>query len=147
MKAPRLLFTSLLALLVLCGTAVIIAFAVISSSDAENPGTSMVLFDIGVFIAYALLLAAFVLAVVFPVVKLVKDFKSSVRALIGIGAVLLVFGISFLFSAAATGDFYTTHQIGPQMARMINAGLITTYVCIIGSIVVFVYAEISRSIK
>ncbi len=147
MRTPKLLYSSILGLIVLLATAVIIAFAVLANNQSDDTGTSMLLFDIGVYIAYALLLAAFVLALVFPLIKIITHLKASARTLISVGAVLLVFLISFLFSPANTGEFYDTHGVGPQLARMINAGLITTYISLIATIAVFIFAEISSSRK
>lgn len=147
MKKSKVLYASILALLVVFASAMVIAFAVLSGREGDDPEKVMVFYNLAVWVCYALLLAALVMVVTFPVLRIVQNYKTYAKTLMGIAVVVGIYFISYAFSPATTGEFYTSHNVGPYTSRFINAGLITTYITMIATIVIFIYSEISGRVK
>lgn len=147
MKKSKVVYTAVLALLIAIATAMVVIFAVMSGSEGENPDTAMKYYDLAAGFTYALLIVTGILMVTFPILRIVQNFKTYLKTLTGIVIVALVFLLAYLLSPAVTGEFYTSHEIGPYLSRFINAGLITTYVVMVAGIAVLVYTEISERIK
>lgn len=147
MKKSGVLYVALLALVVVFASALVIAFALLSGREGEDPESSLKLYDAAVSVAYALLLAALVMVITFPVLRIVRNFKIYAKTLVGMFVVAGIFFLTYALSPDSTGEFYTDHGIGPRMSRFINAGLITTYITMIATIVIFLYSEISSRLK
>jgi uncharacterized membrane protein YozB (DUF420 family) len=147
MRTFRITVFSVLAIIVVLASVCVIVFGIISGSENENPQTSMLFFDAGMYIAYALLILAVVAAFVFPLVSVLRNLAKSKRTLIGVGAFILIFFLIYLLSPSFSGDFYTRNGIGPAESRFINAGIISVYIFLLVTLVVLVYDEIARRIR
>lgn len=103
--------------------------------------------NIGIYITYLLMGLAIIGAVVFPIVQMAGDIKKAKGALIGIGALLVVFFISYSLSTAETGLFFQNKGISPTFAKVIGGGLISTYIVFFGAVISIVISEITKWIK
>ena len=103
--------------------------------------------DLGLYIVYALFIGSVGAAIVFAVVNALKSPASSVKSLYGIGALVVVFVISY----AISGDFVSADQqakgIDGGTSKLIGAGLISFYIVLVVSIFGMVYSEISKALK
>ncbi len=147
MKHTKVAFVAILTVLVILASAVVVAFAIISAGEGENPGTTLSLYNIAAGIAYALLLAAFVMVVAFPVLRIVSSYKTYVKTLAGAIFVAGIFLLSYVLSPEFSGGFYAEHEVGSRAARLVNASLITTYLALLVTVVAFIYGEISSRLK
>jgi hypothetical protein len=105
------------------------------------------LIEIGLYIAYILLVFAIVSVIVIPVYFTVVNFKKAKQGLIGVGVLAAVLFIAYLISPADQGLFYETMKVGPTGSKVIGGGLLATYFVIFGAIVAVLYAELGKLFK
>ena len=107
----------------------------------------MELVDIGLYLAYLLIIIAMVAAIVFPLIYVIKHPKEGKDILIGFGAMLAIFLISYLIASDNVLPGWTEYGVGPTEAKFISAGLIAFYILMIVAVVTALYAEISKLFK
>ncbi|GAB4238987.1 MAG: hypothetical protein Tsb0034_14920 [Ekhidna sp.] len=96
--------------------------------------------DVGLFLAYILIGVCVLAAVGMPLMKVAGDPESMKKMGIGVGALLVVFLVSFFTaSGEATGDETAT------TVKLVGAGLTTFYILAIGAIAGIVYTEIKKA--
>lgn len=109
-------------------------------------------FNIGIYAAIALVVIAFIAAIVFGIYHVARNPKSGIKFLIGIGALLVVF---FIFYAMADGDVSgqleqvvrnferdTGSEMSPSLIKAIGGGIITTIVLAGIAAVALIIAEV-----
>lgn len=96
---------------------------------------------------YLLIVIAAVLAVVFPVIFMIRNPKGLKKALVGIGAMALVFLIAYLIASDEVLPKYEKYGIDPSIAKRVGMGLIATYLLGLGAILAIVYSAVSRFFK
>ena len=69
------------------------------------------------------------------------------QGLYGIVFIGLIFGISYIFSNADQGAFYTRFGFGPIMSKIIGAGLISMYLLLVLSVLTMFVSEIINIFK
>ena len=102
--------------------------------------------DLGLYLFYVLLAIAVLAAVVFPIVNAIKTPAALLKSLIGVGAILVLFGIAYALSDS-TVSARNTAFVTPGVARIIGAGLILFYITIFLSAAAVAYSEISKALK
>ena len=107
----------------------------------------MNLLDIGLFLFYALLVVALVSVLVFPIVNALKDPAAMKKTLIGVGALVGVFVLSFLLAGSAVTLEQRALGISEGSSKLISAGLTMMYLMFILTAVVWVYSEVSKTFK
>jgi hypothetical protein len=96
--------------------------------------------DVGLFISYILIGVCILAAVGMPLVKAFGDPDSLKKMGMGVGALIVVFIVSFfLADGTAQGDASET------TAKLVGAGLTTFYILAIGAIGGIVYTEIKKA--
>ena len=95
---------------------------------------------------YLLFGIAVLVAVVFPIVGMVKNFKSAKYSLIGVGALVIIYVIGL---AVSTGESYSIGDrvVEGSVSQHSEAGLITFYTMIVLAVGSILYTEISKAIK
>lgn len=103
--------------------------------------------DLGLYILYVLLIIAVAAAVIFPIINAIREPKALVRAAIGIGIVIVLFGLSYAMAdstvtlkAAALGTTEAT-------SKLIGAGLNMFFIVLILAAAALIYSEISKAFK
>lgn len=96
---------------------------------------------------YLLIVIAAVLAIVFPVIFMIRNPKGLKKALVGIGAMALVFLIAYLIASDEVLPKYEKYGIDPSIAKRVGMGLIATYLLGLGAILAIVYSAVSRFFK
>lgn len=109
----------------------------------ENEG----LIDAGMWIFYILLFASIATAVVMPLLHAVKTPGVFKKSLIGIGALVVLFGISYALSGSEVNARQMALGVDESSSKMIGAGLTMFYFALLGSVVGIVYSEISKALK
>jgi len=100
--------------------------------------------DVVLYLTYFLILISILLVLGFAGMYLVKNFKKNRNMLLGTAGLLVIFFISYMLSS---GEVYEKFQIGETLSKIIGGTLITLYVMFIVTIVVAIYAEVSKLFK
>lgn len=95
---------------------------------------------------FLLLGVAGIVAIVFPIFGMVKDFKKARNSLIGIGALAIIFAIGYGMS---TDEAYVIGErvVEGTTSQRSEAGLVTFYIMIFLAIGAIVFTEISKAFK
>jgi hypothetical protein len=103
--------------------------------------------NIGLVITYIMLGIGVLAALLFPIFQMIQNPKSAKGALIGIGFLVLVFGISYALGGSEVTPAMEAMHITPSTSKLVSAGLIGFYILFFISIIVVIYSEISRFFK
>ena len=98
----------------------------------------------GIIICYILLAVAVLSAVVFPIIQLAQNPKNAKGALMGIGALIVVVGISYVL---ASDNNPSNMEITPEAAKQVGTGLYAFYILAAVAIVALVYSEVAKLFK
>ncbi|GAB5537924.1 MAG: hypothetical protein Salg2KO_00270 [Salibacteraceae bacterium] len=101
----------------------------------------------GTFIglSYVLLIVALIAALAGTVMTAISNPKKMVGSAIGIGAMILVFVISYVIAGDEVLKSYG--EISASTSKLVGAGLITFYILLILAVLSIIYAGVSRLIK
>lgn len=117
--------------------------------DETKPNTGI--FDGGLIGSFILFVLAIIAVVVFGVLQIFGDFKGSMKSLLGVGALVVIFIVAYATSSGeATGIVAAAAQkagTSPSMLKFIGAGLTTMMLMIVGTIVVLVVSEVRNFVK
>lgn len=103
--------------------------------------------DIGLYVGYTLFTVALLAAVILPLINALKSPKDLAKSGMGLGALVIVFLISFGIAGSEVTAKYTAQGIGESSSKMIGAGLTMFYIVFIGALIGIVYSEISKALK
>jgi len=103
--------------------------------------------NIMLYVTYLLVIVATLAAIVFPIIALAGDMKKAKRALFGIGAVAVVFLLSYVVSDGTVLDSYVKYNVTEGVSKMVGAVLIMTYILGLGAIVSAIAGEILKATK
>ena len=84
--------------------------------------------DIGLYVGYGLLLIAVVAAVILPLINAFKSPKELLKSAMGLGALVVLFLISFGLSGSEVTAKYTAQGVGESSSKLIGAGLTMFYI-------------------
>ena len=112
--------------------------SLVSSNKILN--TSFILF-------YVMLLFAIASLLTFAIVRLVKNIKTSYKALIAIVALVVLFLITYLIASPTLDDVFIKLQISGEEARLIEAAVYFTYVVFAAAIITIIAAPIISAIR
>ena len=98
----------------------------------------------GIIICYILIAIAVAASVIFPVIQLAQNPKGAKGALIGIGLLIVVLGISF---GLASDDNPSKIDLTPETAKQVGMGLYAVYILGTVAVVSIVYSEVSKMLK
>ena len=103
--------------------------------------------NLGLMITYALIGIAVISVIVLPLIKAIDNPKTLVGTAIGLGVLLVLFGISYAISGNEVLPRYISQNVGPGISKFVG-GLLTTMYLLFGvAIVGIVYTEISKAFK
>ena len=103
--------------------------------------------DFGLYFFYVLLAISVIAAIVFPILHAIKSPKNLVHSLIGIGILVVVFGLSYALSGSEVTAKNLSLGVTETTSKLIGAGLIMFYFALIGSALVVIYSEINKAFK
>jgi hypothetical protein len=102
--------------------------------------------DIGLYVFYGLLAIAVITAIAFPIVNAIKTPAALLKSLIGVGALLLLFGVAYAMSDSDLSQ-RSAAMVGANTGKLISAGLILFYITLLLAILAVVYSEITKAFK
>lgn len=100
-----------------------------------------------IYWCYALFALGTIAAIVFPIIQMAKNPKGAKSALIGVIALVVVFGISYALGGDEMNDSYREFISGPGESKMVSAGLISFYILSLVAIGVTVFSGVSKMFK
>jgi hypothetical protein len=103
--------------------------------------------DLGFYVFYALLFIAVGATIVFPIFHMLKEPKALVQAAIGIGVLLLIFGLSYALSGSEVNLKAAALGVTETESKLIGAGLIMFYIALGLSGLALIYSEVSKALK
>lgn len=123
-------------------------------SDVTNFQTmSAKLFQPAQILFYILLVITVGAMLAFALINVVTNFRSSYKGLLGILALVAIFGISYLVASPELSDVFIKLQIAPETAKAIEAGCYTCYTVFAIAILAIIvspfinYIRTKRSLK
>lgn len=103
--------------------------------------------DLGLYLFYALLLIAIAAAVIFPIIHSIKQPSALLKSAIGIGVVVVVFGISYALADSSVNLKAAALGVTESSSKMIGAGLIMFYISLVLAGIALIYSEISKAFR
>jgi hypothetical protein len=103
--------------------------------------------DFGLYTGYVLLIVAIATAIIFPLIYAIKTPGVFVKSLIGVGSLVVVFGISYLLSGAKITPDQAALGVTESSSRLIGAGLTMFYLALVIAFVGLVFSEINKALK
>ena len=107
----------------------------------------MELVDIGLYIAYLLIIIAIATALIFPLIYIIKHPKEARDVVIGLAGFAILFVISYILASDEVLARYANYGVGQTESKLISTGLIAFYILMFAVIVTTLYAEISKLFK
>ena len=107
-----------------------------------------IIVNVGIIVAYVLIVIGVVTAVVFPLINAMSEPKTLVKSGIGIVAVLAIFGLGYLLSdSSLTAKFIQSGVDTENLSKMIGGALTMVYLLMGVAIIGIVYTEFSKALK
>ncbi len=103
--------------------------------------------DIGLYIGYGLLVFTLLAALLLPAMNALKSPKELAKSGIGLGAVVILFVVSYALAGSEVTAKYAAQGVGEGSSKMIGAGLTMFYVVFAIALVGIIYSEIIKAIK
>lgn len=103
--------------------------------------------DIGLYIGYGLLIVGMAAAVILPLMNALKSPKELAKSGMALGAMVVIFVISFGLSGSEVTAKYIAQGVGESSSKLIGAGLTMFYVVFFAAVIGIVYSEISKALK
>lgn len=100
--------------------------------------------NIGLIIAYILILIALITSLAFPLVQTFGNIKAAKGSLLGLGLILVIFLLSYIVSPADTGPFYDRFGVSPKLSKLIGGGLVASYLFFFGAAASILYASVTK---
>ena len=105
------------------------------------------LINFGLYLTYFLIGLAVVSVVILPMIKALDNTKTLVGTGIGLGVLLVLFGISYAISGNEVLSTYTAQNVGPGISKFVGGLLTTMYLLFAAAIVGILYTEVSKAFK
>ncbi|MBR3528779.1 MAG: hypothetical protein IKN84_03880 [Bacteroidales bacterium] len=118
-------------------------FAILFAANQEKFGG---MFDIAFWGLICLVCLSLVLWLFYGILKVVKNPK---KPLIAAGIIIVVIGAAFLLANGDSmpQDFLTRYETSESTAKLISTACYTTYFVVLASVVLMIFAEISKAFK
>ena len=107
-----------------------------------------VVVNIGIIVAYVLVILGAVLAVVFPLINAISQPKVLIKAGIGVVGAIIVFGIGYALSDAMLSAKFIQYGVNTEgLSQGIGGAIKMVYILMGIAIVGIVYTEFSKAFK
>jgi len=103
--------------------------------------------DVGLYVMYLLFGVALVAAVGLPIVSAMKSPAALVKSLYGVGAMVVVFVISYAISGSEVTTKQAALGISESTSKLVGAGLTMFYIVAFIAVIGLVLSEINKAFK
>lgn len=107
----------------------------------------MELIDIGLYVAYGLLIIAALAAIALPLISSFSQPKVLIKTGIGVITIVVLFLISYAIADSGVTAKYTTFGVGEGISKFVGGALITMYILFIVAFVGIIITELNKAIK
>lgn len=102
----------------------------------------------GLYLAYLLTIVGVLLAIVLPLIKSLDEPKNLVNSAIGVGILLVIYGIGYLISGSeVTARYLESGVESESLSKMIGGMLTMVYIMLGIAVIGIVYTELNKAIK
>ncbi len=102
----------------------------------------------GLYLAYILTIVGVVLAIVLPLIKSLDEPKQLVGTAIGVGILIVLYGIGYMISGSEVTARYIESGVETEGLSKLIGGMLTMVYLLLGiAIVGIVYTELNKAIK
>jgi len=102
----------------------------------------------GLYLAYILTIVGVILAIVLPLIKSLDEPKQLVGTAIGVGILVVIYGIGYLISGSEVTARYIESGVETEGLSKLIGGMLTMVYLMLGIAVVgIVYTELNKAIK
>lgn len=113
-----------------------------AASKGAAQGSSLML--VYTYILFAL---AILVSIIFPLINIVKNPKGSMRSLLGILAMVVVLGISYIFSSDTPIVTPVAVYDSPVSLRLSDMGLYAAYIMLAVAFIAIIFGELKNAFK
>lgn len=103
------------------------------------------LINIALYVTYILIGIAVISVVVLPLIKAMDDPKALIGTAIGLGILVVLFGISYMIAGDEVLPRYAAQNVGPGISKFVGGLLTTMYLLFGAAIVGIIYTEVSKA--
>ncbi|MCB0487419.1 MAG: hypothetical protein R2820_13385 [Cyclobacteriaceae bacterium] len=103
--------------------------------------------DIGLYVGYVLFIVAVGAAAILPLISALKSPKDLMKSLMGVGALLVLFLVSYALAGSEVTAKYVAQGVGEGSSKLIGAGLTMFYIVFVLALLGIVYSEINKALK
>jgi len=132
---------------------VLIVLLVTNISADKNNATMGNWININLSWGYVLFFLALILLIGFASYQVATEFKSAKGGLVGVGAIIVIFLVAYLFASKEYPTFFGVERfidngtITHSIMKMINTALYSTYIMFGLAIFTLIYISVSRYFK
>ena len=103
--------------------------------------------DIMIYMAYALLGIAIVVAIIMPLINSLSNPRSLLKGLLGVAFLLIVYGIAYAVSQAEVTSVYMKFGVDANLSKVVGASLISMYILLGLSILGILFSEVYKIVN
>ena len=104
-------------------------------------------FDIILYLGYALVIFAFVAAVLLPLISAIGNPRSLLKSGIGVLFIVVLYFIAYAFSGSEVTQEYAKFNVGPEWSKTVGGTLIMAYFLLGFAIIGIVFTEFNKILK
>ncbi len=107
----------------------------------------MELVDIGLWVAYVMVIVALLGAVVLPIINAASQPKLLIKPIAALIGLVVLFFIGYAFAGESLNPRAVTAGVTGGISKMVGGGLICMYVLFAVALIGIVYTEINKALK
>jgi len=97
--------------------------------------------------AYVLLAIAIVVALIFPLINIIRNPKGAMRSLLGLGIMIVILALTYFFSSDAPVQLPDQLITNPFVLRVSDMGLYTAYIMLVAAFLCIIYGEVRGALN
>ena len=109
------------------------------------------IFNFGLNAGIALIIICTIVILIFGLIQMILNPKASLKSLLGFGAIAVIFIITYVTATTETSgklvELFEKHEITDGISKLITAGIRTTLILGVISLIVFAFSEIRNFFK
>jgi len=104
-------------------------------------------FDIFLYLAYTLVIVAFVAAVLLPLISAVGNPQSLLKSGMGVLFIIVLYFVAYAISGSEVTQTYSEFNVGPDLSKTVGGTIIMCYFLLGFAIVGILFTELNKIFK